>query len=371
MSTRILILKDGVIKPASSSDDLGIGGSSLTLGVTSITAYRGDYGDLAYLHSQITSGNPHGLTLNSLVGTQTNNRVLRSDGTNVTLSQVSLTTDVINTLPASLGGSGQSNYTIGDILFASTSTALSKLVNVATGNVLLSGGVGAVPSYGKVGLTTHISGVLPISNGGTGSATQNFVDLTAAQTVGGAKTFTSPVAITNTTQSTSSTTGALVVNGGAGIGGNCNVAGYLTQADRQFRCAASTSQSLTLGVATKITLGNIITNTGGQYVSATSRLVASGTEVWRITVYITFNLSVANRILLYVYKNGVEVSGLSRILDNPTNAGFFATTITIPEFPLVNNDFLEVFAQPIGSGTVSVFGDANLNASFWYGNRIR
>jgi len=222
MSTRILILKDGVIKPASSSDDLGIGGSSLTLGVTSTTAFRGDYGDLAYTHSQITSGNPHGLTLNSLVGTQTNNRVLRSNGTITTLSQVSLTTDVINTLPASLGGSGQSNYTIGDILFASTSTALSKLVNVVTGNTLISGGVGVAPSYGKVGLTTHISGVLPIANGGTGSATQNFVDLTAAQTIGGPKTLTSPLIITNTTASTSTTTGASVITGGAGVGGTLN-----------------------------------------------------------------------------------------------------------------------------------------------------
>jgi hypothetical protein len=33
---------------------------------------------------------------------------------------------------------------------------------------LLSGGVGAAPSYGKVGLTTHISGTLAIGNGGTG-----------------------------------------------------------------------------------------------------------------------------------------------------------------------------------------------------------
>lgn len=36
-------------------------------------------------------------------------------------------------------------------------------------------------------------GVVPIANGGTGSATQNFVDLTTAQTVGGAKTFSGNV----------------------------------------------------------------------------------------------------------------------------------------------------------------------------------
>jgi hypothetical protein len=38
-----------------------------------------------------------------------------------------------------------------------------------------------------------ITGVLPISHGGTGSATQNFVDLSNAQTVGGSKTFTDTI----------------------------------------------------------------------------------------------------------------------------------------------------------------------------------
>jgi hypothetical protein len=36
------------------------------------------------------------------------------------------------------------------------------------GNVLLSGGVGAAPSWGKVGLTTHVDGTLGVTNGGTG-----------------------------------------------------------------------------------------------------------------------------------------------------------------------------------------------------------
>lgn len=75
--------------------------------------------------------------LNNLVGVQTANRVLRSDGTNVTLSQIALDTDVMN--------------------------------------------------------------VLPISSGGTGSDTKNFVDLTTSQTVGGNKTLSSVVIIPNTT----------------------------------------------------------------------------------------------------------------------------------------------------------------------------
>ena len=105
---------------------------------------------------------------------------------------------VTGVLPATNGGTGQSSYAVGDILFASTTTALSKLADVATGNALISGGVGVAPSYGKIGLTTHVSGILPIANGGTGSATQNFVDLTNAQSIGGAKTFTSNITITAT-----------------------------------------------------------------------------------------------------------------------------------------------------------------------------
>lgn len=35
---------------------------SLALGTTSSTAFRGDYGQIAYNHSQITDGNPHGVT---------------------------------------------------------------------------------------------------------------------------------------------------------------------------------------------------------------------------------------------------------------------------------------------------------------------
>lgn len=74
-------------------------------------------------------------------------------------------------LPATSGGTGQSSYAVGDLLYASTTTALSKLADVATGNALISGGVGVAPSWGKIGLTTHVSGTLPVANGGTGNTT--------------------------------------------------------------------------------------------------------------------------------------------------------------------------------------------------------
>ena len=76
----------------------------------------------------------------------------------------------LSTILATKGGTGQTSYAVGDLLYASTTTALSKLADVATGNALISGGVGVAPSYGKIGLTTHVSGVLPVANGGTNAS---------------------------------------------------------------------------------------------------------------------------------------------------------------------------------------------------------
>jgi hypothetical protein len=74
------------------------------------------------------------------------------------------------TLVATSGGTGQSSYAVGDIPYASTTTALSKLADVATGNALISGGVGVAPSYGKIGLSTHVSGNLPVTNLNSGTS---------------------------------------------------------------------------------------------------------------------------------------------------------------------------------------------------------
>ena len=73
-------------------------------------------------------------------------------------------------VPATAGGTGQTSYAVGDLLYANTTTTLARLADVATGNALISGGIGVAPSWGKIGLTTHVSGVLPVANGGTNAS---------------------------------------------------------------------------------------------------------------------------------------------------------------------------------------------------------
>jgi hypothetical protein len=85
----------------------------------------------------------------------------------------------------------------------------------------------------NIDLASQVTGTLPIANGGTGSATQNFVDLTNAQTVGGAKTFTSTVTGTRFDPTSSSTTG----NGM--FLPTTNILGFSTNGSERMRIDAS------------------------------------------------------------------------------------------------------------------------------------
>lgn len=151
-----------------------------TAGGTGLTSYTA--GDLLYYAT--------GTTLTKL-GIGAANQILKSTGTapawesvsNLAVTSISFGTTgltpaaatqgavtVAGTLVAGNGGTGLSSYTIGDLIYASGTTTLAKLADVATGNALISGGVGVAPSWGKIGLTTHVSGVLPVANGGTNAS---------------------------------------------------------------------------------------------------------------------------------------------------------------------------------------------------------
>jgi hypothetical protein len=89
---------------------------------------------------------------------------------NILLRQISQAIGPRGVIGVENGGTNITEYTIGDLLVASAPAVLTKLLDVAAGNALLSGGAGALPFYGKVGLTTHIDGILSIANGGTNRA---------------------------------------------------------------------------------------------------------------------------------------------------------------------------------------------------------
>ena len=138
-------------------------------GISSV-AFPGSTSGTATLQPAAVAGTPT-LTLptatGTLIGTGDTGTV-----TNAMLAgSIDLTSKVTGTLPAAKGGTGLASYTTGDLLYASGSTTLASLADTATGNALLSGGTSTAPAWGKIGLSTHISGILPVANGGTGTST--------------------------------------------------------------------------------------------------------------------------------------------------------------------------------------------------------
>jgi hypothetical protein len=90
----------------------------------------------------------------------TSNYVLTWNGTTIDWASVPTVTSAGNLV----GGAA------GDIVYQSATNVSAFLSDIAVGNALISGGVGVAPSYGKIGLTTHVSGTLPNTNGGTGQS---------------------------------------------------------------------------------------------------------------------------------------------------------------------------------------------------------
>ena len=171
-------------------------------------------------NGQLLIGNGTGYTLNTLgagagisvtngLGTiaVANTGVLSVSGGTTGLTPAAATIGAVTlagTLIAVNGGTGFSSYAVGDLLYAATTTTLAKLPDVATGNALISGGVSTAPAWGKIGLTTHVSGVLPIANGGTNA--------TATPTAGGIAYGTS----TAYAFSLAGTSGQVLTSAGAG-----------------------------------------------------------------------------------------------------------------------------------------------------------
>jgi len=169
------------------------------------------------------------------------------------------------TLGPTSGGTGLASYTTGDIIYASATNTLSALADVATGNALISGGVTTAPSWGKIGLTTHVSGTLPVANGGTGQSS----NLTQYGVVYGSTT----TAMASTAAGTSAqvlhgnatgapTWGAVAL--GSEVSGTLPVAnggtGQTTYTDGQLLIGNSTGNTLTkatlTGTASQVTVTN-------------------------------------------------------------------------------------------------------------------
>jgi len=195
--------------------------------------------------------------------------------TNVT--GLPLSTGVTGTLPATNGGTAQSTYTTGDILYASASNTLSKLTVGGNGTVLTV--AAGVPSWAAAGAGTVTSVAQSFTGGiisvaGSPITSSGTLALTVAGTSGGVPYFSSSAAWATSAVLTAS---AIMVGGGAGAAPSTITTG--TGVVTALGLAVSGSGSIVLG--TSPTVNNpTVTN----YVES---VVAIGTVTTTNTIALT------------------------------------------------------------------------------------
>jgi len=120
----------------------------------------------------------------------------------------------------------------GAIPYSTGTTAYSTLTAVATGNALLSGGAGAAPAWGKIGLTSHVSGTLPVGNGGTGAnSLTGYVYGNGAGAMTASTTIPTSALSSSTITVSSSGTGLSITGSPVALGGTVTVNSNATSAN--------------------------------------------------------------------------------------------------------------------------------------------
>lgn len=146
------------------------------------------------------------------------------------------------TLVAANGGTGFGTYTIGDLLYANTSSTLARLADVAVDNALISGGVGVAPSWGKISNATLVNSSITVT-AGTGLSGGGAVSLGGSIVLSANSLTTPQIFPINTTQTS--------------VGGALTVIGYMPWQNSQF--SSYTTRTVTAWVVPSSVAGKNLT----------------------------------------------------------------------------------------------------------------
>ena len=236
-----------------------------------------------------------------------------------------------STIAAAYGGTGQSSYAVGDLLYADTTTSLAKLADIVSGNALLSGGVGTAPAWGKIGLQTHVDGTLQVANGGTGETTrQNAMDalagaVTSGQYLRGNGTDvvmsaiqaadvptlnqnTTGSAATLTTGRTIAITGDLTYTSGS-FNGSANVTGTGTLANSGVTAGTYTNATVVVDAKGRVTSASSGSGGGVTSIAGTTNQVIASASTGAVTLSLPQSIATGSSVQFGSFGVGTAASG--------------------------------------------------------------
>lgn len=264
-------------------------------------------------------------------------------GFSVRASTSAIANALTSVVPVTKGGTGLSSYAIGDLVYADTVNTLARLADVAAGSVLLSGGVGVAPAWGKVGLATHVSGVLPVAHGGTGAGTltgylkgNGTGAITGSATVAAAD-LVGTVSVPNGGTGAATLTGYVKGNGASAMTASATIP-YADLTGRAYLQAYSTGdQTGSISAATAV----LFPTTDAGFSQGISITPNGSGDSTRVTFAVAGFYMVATS--LQIGNSDAADHDLTIWLrQNGTNIGNSATIITVPKVGDGGNGFFQI-----------------------------
>ncbi len=350
--------------------------TSAPYSIKSLTANNAD--NAANATNALTATNFAGNLAGDVTGTQSNTTVARLQNRNVASTppldgQVLKFDSVANqwvpaTDNAGTGGGG------GTITGVTPGTGLTG--GGTTGNVTLGigpGGVGTgqlaegsvVDSKIVTVSGSKVTGVVGIANGGTGSSTRNFVDLTSTENVGGTKTFTNPVNTTSQYNIGGSRAFSVAGTNNLFAGLNAGTAGSNTGFNNAFFGASAGSANSTGNQNSFVGFSAGLNNTTGNNNSFFGSVAGQVNTVgeYNTVVGSGANLNAGDRVFTTLIGANALATGNDQIVLGKVAGTYFvngantsrpADTVRIPGDLVV----LGTLTAPINGSTIT-----NLNAS--------